>query len=149
MATVVCGRRGCGACLWTGWTRWTKWTRWGRHRIPRGFAVPQCGWARVIDVPLGNAGFLMATVVCGRRGGALVSDLSDLSDLSDQSDLSDLSDKLVRPCIPRGFAVPLCVWVRVIDVPMGNAGFLMATGVCSLRGRDACIRLIRPIRLIR
>ena len=35
-------------------------------------------------------------------GVALVSDLSDLS---------DLSDKLVRPCIPRGFACRSLVWL--------------------------------------
>ena len=32
--------------------------------------------------------------------------------VSDQSDQSDLSDKLVRPCIPQGFAVPQCGLAR-------------------------------------
>ena len=32
---------------------------------------------------------------------------------------------------------------------MGDAGNLMAAAVCCLRWRDACIRLIRLIRLIK
>ena len=43
-------------------------------------------------------------------GVALVSDLSDQS---------DKSDKLVRPCIPRGFAVLLCGMAQRQDVPLG------------------------------
>ena len=28
---------------------------WGRHVIPRGFAMPLCGVARVADLPQGGA----------------------------------------------------------------------------------------------
>ena len=38
------------------------------HVIPRGFAVPQCGLARAIDLPVGCADKLMATAVCVLRG---------------------------------------------------------------------------------
>ena len=50
--------------------------------------------------------------------------------MSDQSDKSDLSDKLVRPCIPRGFAYRCVEWLgcKVVagvmqraDLPQGNA----------------------------
>ena len=39
--------------------------------------------------------------------------------MSDQSDQSDLSDKLVRPCIPRGFACRSLVWLGQ-DEPLGE-----------------------------
>ena len=41
--------------------------------------------------------------------------------------------------IPEGGAVPRCGMARA-------PGNVMATAVCVLRGRDACIRLIRLIR---
>jgi len=61
-------------------------------------------------------------------GVALVSDLSDLS---------DLSDKLVRHCIPRGFAVPQFGLARAksyhwvmqrADLPLGSARQLDGNG---------------------
>ena len=51
--------------------------------------------------------------------------------------------------IPRGFAVPQCGMARAKICRRGMQGNLMATGVCVLRGRGACIRLIRLIRLIK
>ena len=81
--------------------------------------------------------------------------------MSDLSDLSDLSDKLGAPVfaltgyavashvIPRGFAVPQSGMARAKMCRWGMQGNLMATVVCVLRGRGACIRLIRLIRLIK
>ena len=79
----------------------------------------------------------------------------------DQVDLMDLMDKMGAPVfaltgyaaashvIPRGFACA-AVWVGSGQIyRRGVQGFFMATAVCSLRGRDACIRLIRLIRLMR
>ena len=54
----------------------------------------------------------------------------------------------VRHCIPRGFAVPLCGMARVQMCRWGMLACFLATGVCVLRGRGACIRRIRRIRLI-
>ena len=87
-------------------------------------------------------------------GVALV---SDLSDLSDQSDLSDKKGAPVFALtgyavasqgIPRGFACRSGVWLRV-QIYRRGVLCLMATVVCCLRGRGACIRLIRLIRLIK
>ena len=64
--------------------------------------------------------------------------------MSDLSDLSDLSDKLVRHGIPRGFACRSEVWLGA-ELPQGYAGNVMATVVCSLRGRDACVGPVGPV----
>ena len=73
---------------------------------------------------------------------ALVSDLSDLSDLSDMmgAPVFALTGYAVAShVIPRGFAVSLSGMARVSDVPVGMQGFFMATVVCGVRGRGACV----------
>ena len=68
--------------------------------------------------------------------------------VSDLSDLSDLFDKLGRHCIPRGFAGRgvgrgrlMCRW--------GMRAFFMATVVCVLRRRGACMRSVGTVRFMR
>ena len=84
----------------------------------------------------------MAAAVCGARGrGACMGIFGIFWDF--------LGGLLVRHVIPRGFAVPLCGMARAKICRKGMLACLMATAVCVLRGRDACIRLIRLIRLIK
>ena len=54
----------------------------------------------------------------------------------------------VRLGIPRGFAERSLVWLGGRFTVGGVPGNVMATAVCVLRGRGACIRRIRLIRLI-
>ena len=67
------------------------------------------------------------------------------------SDLSDLSDKMGAPVFAlTGYAVAshgITPGVCCAAVWFGS-GNVMATVVCVLRGRGACIRRIRRIRLI-
>ena len=39
-----------------------------------------------------------------------------------------------------------CGMARARNVPQGYAGFFMATAVCVLRWRGACVRPVRPVR---
>ena len=85
--------------------------------------------------------FWMATVVCRLRGrGACMGIMGTVR---------FMRGVWARLGIPRGFAVPLGGGAWGADLPQRYAGNVMATVVCRLRGRGACIRLIRLIRLIK
>ena len=82
-------------------------------------------------------------------GAALVSDLSDLSDKMGAPVFALTGYAVASLGIPRGFAGRCVVWLGQEIYRRGVQGFFMATAVCVLRGRGACIRPIRLIRLIR
>ena len=50
-----------------------------------------------------------------------------------------LGGLLVRHVIPRGFAVPLCGLAQAQMCRWGMLACLMATAVCGVRGRGACM----------
>ena len=54
-----------------------------------------------------------------------------------------------KPCNTPRVCLPQSGMARVKSYRWGMQGNLMATGVCVLRERGACIRLIRLIRLIK
>ena len=62
--------------------------------------------------------------------------------MSDLSDLSDLSDKMGAPRYTRGFAGALCGLARAKMCHRGMLACLMATVVCVLRGRGACMGIL-------
>jgi len=116
-------------------------TRWVRRCIPRGVAVPLCGMGLGADLPMGCAGLFLWQRWCACCGGVtLVSDLSDLSDLSDKMGAPLYTPRVCCAAVWYGFGC------RFTD-GVCKACF-MATVVCVLRGRGACIRRIRLIRLI-
>jgi len=76
------------------------------------------------------------------------------------SDKSDKSDQLGAPVfaltgyavasqgITRGCAVPLGGGARGGQIYRRGMRAMMATGVCGLRGRGACVRPVRPVRQV-
>ena len=90
---------------------------------------------------LSRKGNVIATAVC-RRAGAW------RSKNGNKRWLTVVNGGCCAPVYSVGLRCRCVVWLGQ-SYRRGMPGNLMAAAVCSLRGRDACIRLIRLIRLIR